>query len=185
MMDNMRSLNVAMVGPYPLDGKVAGGVEGVSAALVRGLRAIEGIDVQVITAATDPPPAQTSGEPSVAVVPQSKRMRRITLYWAERQRIVRCIRRANPDLVHVQGQNWYAMAALAAGYPTLVTLHGMARKEALIVDGRGALLEQFSRGIRGLFNARFEAATLGLARHIVVISPYVREGALAGLLRML
>lgn len=175
MNNNTRSLNVAMVGPYPLNGKVAGGVEGVSATLVGALKGVEGVNVQVITAATDAPSPQASDEPSLVVVPQSKRLRRLTLYRTERQRIVRSIRRANPDLVHVQGQNWYAVAALAAGYPTLVTLHGMARKEALIVDRRSALLEQLSRGIRGLFNAQFETRTLAQARHIVVISPYVRE----------
>ena len=169
-------IGVAMVGPYPLEeGKVSGGIEGVAAALTQGLRALPGVELQIITASPDSSLAGRFSGPGLTVVPQSNRLRRLTFYRQERRRTLQCIRNASPDVVHVQGQNWFAMAALASGYPTVVTLHGMLGKEAPLIDRRSALLEQLSKRMRGLFNARFEGEVLRRARHIIVISPYVQE----------
>ncbi len=168
-------MRVALVGPYPIRGVVEGGVEGVSAALAKGLSGVTDVDLQIITASSNSSRlARHNGVP-VVIVPQSRRLRRLTFYRAERRRVTQSIRELDPDLVHVQGQNWYAIAALAAGYPTLVTLHGMAHKERLISDQRTNVLDAVSKRVRSFFNARFEVETLRRADHIVIISPYVRR----------
>ncbi len=172
-------MRVALAGPYPLSEKIRGGVEGVNAVLASALARIPDIDLHIITAAHDGRPTQSVDGAKLTVLPESRRFRRMTFYWLERRRLVRCLRELRPDVVHVQGQNWYALAALSAGFPTVVTLHGMINKEKQISDGRTALLDSASRWARFFFNARYEEETLRRAKHIILISPYV-EVSIAG-----
>lgn len=163
-------MKVAMVGPYPLDGVATGGIAAVSAALAFALRRLDDIDLHIVTTA---PRGASSFTPSVHLIADSGRWRRLTMYRAERAAIARTLCDLRPDIVHAQGQNFFAIGALGAGLPAVVTLHGMLAREASITDPRSRWTERLSKHIRGRFNARFEAATLRRARDIIVISPFV------------
>jgi glycosyltransferase involved in cell wall biosynthesis len=169
-------MRVAMVGPYPLGGTVTGGIEAVAAALVDGLRLLNDIDVHIVTVSAQATYSyEAPSSVAIHALPSSGRWRRPTLYRRERTAIARCLRELRPDLVHVQGQNFYALGALDAGLPTVVTLHGMLAQEARIVDTRSHWTERLSKRLRGLFNASCEATALRRAGHLIIISPYVAE----------
>jgi glycosyltransferase involved in cell wall biosynthesis len=163
-----------MVGPYPVGRPITGGVEAVASALVGGLNRWPDIDLHLVTRADDGRASQPPTDESMTVLPAS-RWSRATLYRNERSGIVKAIRQIDPDVVHVQGQNFYAVGALDAGYPTVVTLHGMLAQEAKITDRRSKPQEQVSKRLRGFFNTWFETATLRRAKHVIVISPYVTQ----------
>lgn len=166
-------MKVAMVGPYPLGGVATGGVAAVAAALAGALRQLDDIDLHIVTTAASGPTFTDDRSLPVHLVPDSGRWRRITMYRAERAAIARCLRELRPDVVHVQGQNFFAVGALASGLPTVVTLHGMLAREAHIVDRRSRWIERLNKRVRGRFNAWFEATTLRRAQHLIIISPYV------------
>jgi glycosyltransferase involved in cell wall biosynthesis len=155
---------------------IAGGIEAVSSALVCALQRLDDVELHVVTVAAGKPlAARHVDQPPLHVLVSSGRWQRPTLYLRERAAIARCLRELRPDVVHVQGQNFYALGALSAGLPTLVTLHGMLAREARIVDPRSRWTERLSKRVRGYVNATFEAKTLRRAAQIVVISPYVAE----------
>lgn len=162
-----------MVGPYPVSGVATGGIAAVAAALAGALRKVDGIDLHVVTTAPTGATVPKGAESWIHLVRDSGRWRRLTFYRSERAQISGILREAKPDIVHVQGQNFFAIGALAAGLPTVVTLHGMLGREAHIVDRRSRWTERVSKLVRGRLNARFEAATLRRASDLIIISPYV------------
>ena len=166
-----------MVGPYPLDGLPPGGVGSVSAALVAGLRELDGVEIHIVTIALpEARPETTSLGPGITLhALGSWQFRRPTMYYLERRAITRLLRRLDPDVAHVQGQNFYGPAALASGVPTVISVHGMLSREAHILDQRSALRERISKRLRGGFNARFEALSLRAARHLIINNPYVEK----------
>lgn len=169
---------IAMVGPYPLDGdRITGGIEAVAAYLVKGILARSRLELHVITVSDGEAAAPVIRRDGLTIhpVPSSGRWRRLTLYLRERWAIASRLRELRPDLVHVQGQNFYAAAALGAPYPRVVTLHGMLQKEAQILDRRSGWREQASKRLRGRFNSYFENFALRKASDLIVISPYVAE----------
>ncbi len=166
-------MKVMMVGPYPVSGVATGGIAAVAAALAQALHEIDDIDLHIVTTAAAGAAVTPGPGPAIQLVRDSGRWRRLTFYRGERTRIARLLREANPDIVHVQGQNFFAIGALAAGLPTVVTLHGMISREASIVDRRSRWTERISKLVRGRLNARFEAATLRQASDLIIISPYV------------
>ena len=171
-------MKVAMVGPYPVDGVATGGIAAVALALADALRQLDDIDLHIVTTSTGG--AASAATTWMHLVPDSGRWRRVTMYRAERTAIARTLRELRPDVVHAQGQNFFAIGALDAGLPAVVTLHGMLAREASIIDRRSRWTERLSKRIRGRFNARFEAATLRRARDIIVISPFVARTIAGG-----
>jgi glycosyltransferase involved in cell wall biosynthesis len=167
-------MKVAMVGPYPVNRPITGGIEAVAHALAIPLRLLPGLELHIVTRADDGTAKVGPDEANLHVVP-APRFSRANFYRTERGAITRLLRELQPDVVHVQGQNFYALGSLAAGLPTVVTLHGMLFREAKIVDPRSHWSERIFKRLRGFFNARFEAITLQRARHLIVINPYVSE----------
>jgi L-malate glycosyltransferase len=82
------------------------------------------------------------------------------------------IRATGAQLVHAHGQVGYTIGALRSGVPHVVTPHGMLRREKRAPEGSGALSGVHLR--QALWGAT-EDWCLARARHIVVISPYVRR----------
>ncbi len=80
-------------------------------------------------------------------------------------------RRCRPDVLHAHGQSGYAVGALLSGYPTVVTVHGIYAQEKRASGERwtprSALREWAWRST--------EEWVLRRARHVIIISPYVRE----------
>lgn len=167
-------LRVAMVGPYPVGRNLSNGVEAVTVGVVDLLSRRDDIDVHVVTAVFGGSD-ETIEQDGITIhtVGSSDRWRRITFYRGERTGISRTIGRIAPDVVHAQGANFYGLGAMAAGLPTVTTLHGMLFKEASIVDPAMSRVEQAKSRVRGYFNARFERQVLQRAEHIITISGYV------------
>lgn len=76
------------------------------------------------------------------------------------------------QLVHAHGQVGYTIGALRSGVPHVVTPHGMLQREKRAPEGSGALSGAYLR--QALWGAT-EDWCLTRARHVVVISPYVRR----------
>lgn len=171
-------MKVAIVGPYPLEGRPPGGIESVSAALVHGLQQIDDVEVHLITIAL---PGATPGvrwlgpRATLHALRSTGRLRRPTTFFFERRAITRLLGQLRPDIVHVQGQNFYAPAALASGFPTVISIHGMLAREAYIIDPRSSAGERISKRLRGIFNARFEAIALREAKHLIINNPYAEQ----------
>lgn len=166
-----------MVGPYPPKGSaITGGIEAVATYLANGLLRQPDLELHVVTLAEDGQVGTVVDGPLTRhQLPSSGRWKRPTLFLRERRAIAAKLRAMRPDVVHVQGQNFYAMGALAARMPTVVTLHGMLHKEAQIVDPRSTFPERVGKVLRGRFNSYFERLTLERARDLIIISPYVGE----------
>ncbi len=171
-------MRIALVGPYPLEGLPPGGIESVTAALVAGFGEVGGHEVHVITIAF---PGATPGTRALGpgmtlhALRSSGRLRRPTLYWYERRSVARMLRRLAVDVVHVQGQNFYAAAAVTSGIATVASVHGMLSVEAHILDDRSQLRERMSKRLRGSFNARFEAQSMRQATDLIINNPYVEK----------
>lgn len=166
-----------MVGPYPLPGRPpTGGIEAVAVALVAGLRA-EGVEPVLVTCTTtvrEPTTVDADGL-EMRLIPYGEAAGARLPYLSEHRAIGGALRDIAPDVVHVQGQNHIGPASLAAGFPTVVTLHGILYREQHIVDPSASRATQVRARIRNGVNARFERYTLRRAKHLVIISPYVSE----------
>lgn len=164
-----------MVGPYPLPGRPpTGGIEAVAVALVGGLREL-GIEPTLVTctSAVRAEDRVRRDGLEMRLLPYGSTTPRGVPYLTERRAVERAVRSIAPDVVHVQGQNHVAPAALAAGFPTVVTLHGILYREQHISDPTASRGTRLRARLRNGLNARFERTTLRRARHLIIISPYV------------
>jgi glycosyltransferase involved in cell wall biosynthesis len=170
-------VRIAMVGPYPLPGRPpTGGIEAVATALTDGLREA-GATVELITctpSVSREERVERDGMP-MWLIPYGSIADRRLPYVHEHRAVARRLRAIAPDVVHVQGQNVLGPAALSAGLPTVVTLHGILYREQHIGDATASALSRLKARARNGLNARFEATTLKRARHLVIISPYVLD----------
>lgn len=91
----------------------------------------------------------------------------------ERREIRRELQRLGPDVVHVQGTDMYGVAGLRSGFPSVVTVHGIAQNEARITNPATSVRGQLHHRLRRVGNSIFEKATLRSAEDVIVISPYV------------
>ena len=93
--------------------------------------------------------------------------------WTSDAEYVRAtIRATGAQLVHAHGQVGYTVGAIRSGVPHVVTPHGMLLREKRAPAGAGVLSRDHLR--QALWNAT-ESWCLAHAKHIVVISPYVRK----------
>jgi glycosyltransferase involved in cell wall biosynthesis len=96
----------------------------------------------------------------------------VSSWTSDAEYVRRTIRTTGAQLVHAHGQVGYTIGAIRSGLPHVVTPHGMLQREKRAPEDAGAL----SRGrLRQTLWSRTEDWCLAHARHIVVISPYVRR----------
>jgi glycosyltransferase involved in cell wall biosynthesis len=96
----------------------------------------------------------------------------VSSWTSDAEYVRRTIRTTGAQLVHAHGQVGYTIGAIRSGVPHVVTPHGMLQREKRAPEDAGAL----SRGrLRQTLWSRTEDWCLARARHIVVISPYVRR----------
>lgn len=173
----MNKLKVAIVGPYPLNPyKITGGIQAVNCNLVKGLQNFEDLDLHVITVDFDQE-TEAFRENGITMhyLYSSKKLGQITLYNRVRKWIVNQVREIDPQIVHVHGTDMYGYAVKKLEYPTLLTVHGILRQEGKISNSNSGWGKRFFQGTKGFFNSYFECSTLKRMKHIVVISPYVKE----------
>lgn len=87
--------------------------------------------------------------------------------WVRRQIVA-----TRAQLVHAHGQVGYTIAAIRSGVPHVVTPHGMLAREKHASAGAPVLGRE---RVRQELWSRTERWCLEHARHMVVISPYVRQ----------
>jgi glycosyltransferase involved in cell wall biosynthesis len=166
-------LRVALVGEYPIseDAIQEGGIQSVTYALAHALARRPDIECHVIAAMNG---ATTKyrrvGELHVHYIRRLNLPRLVTQRIHDVPALVRLIRSVNPDVVHGEGQDRQALAALGAGFPTVITPHGvlfietrMMRRHALDIAGA---VKQY------LIN-ELEREVFRRARDMIIISRYL------------
>jgi len=167
-------MKIAILGQYPLDTERLGGVEVAIVYAQRELLKIPGVELHIITCKPqlDQPKIVEGDRCTVTYLPRQG-LGRITWHRAEVSAISKALRATAPDIVHAHGSGFYAGAALASPYPTVVTVHGIASREA-------RLLTTLGDRARGLLDALYERSVVRRTRHLILITPYV-EQVFAGL----
>jgi glycosyltransferase involved in cell wall biosynthesis len=161
-------LRVAMIGEFPQDfDHPTGGVQAVTACLVRGLEA-SGVDVEIVDFCAAP-----SRDGSIGGLPRADRrveyIRRRRpgvifnwlLAWRRANQVVEELR---PDVVHVQGiPELYRKGRL----PAVLTVHGLGPQDALYGDSSWARPSSWILRATGWQSMRHYS-------DVIAISPYVR-----------
>lgn len=78
------------------------------------------------------------------------------------------LRALQPDIVHAHGSGLYAGGALAAPYPSVLTVHGIISQEA-------KLLTEWPARLRAYLDVRYERSVVRRTRHLMLITPYVAQ----------
>jgi glycosyltransferase involved in cell wall biosynthesis len=164
-------MRIVIAGYHPADpARILGGVEAITLRLAEGLAEAGGHEIHVVTTRPEirrpeilSPPGRT-----VHLLPRSRLLGNITLMWRDRRQLGRLFRHLVPDVIHAHSTSEFALAALESGYPTVVSVHGIAREEARLARGAAERL-------RGLARTRLEALVLRRVRDVMVVSPYVAD----------
>jgi glycosyltransferase involved in cell wall biosynthesis len=168
-------LRVALVGEYPISEESIqeGGIQSVTYALANALARRPDIECNVIAAMNG---ATTNyrrvGELHVHYIRRLNLPRLVTLRIHDVPAIVGLIRSIKPDVVHGEGQDRQALAALGAGFPTVITPHGV-----LFVESR--MMRRHSLDIAGALKQylinNMEREVFSRARDMIIISRYLPQ----------
>ncbi len=129
----------------------------------------KGLELHVVSQTTELKENQTVIYQGVTFhfVKRPSRLRAATLFQFDRLRIMRVLKKIQPDLVHAQGTDEYGYAAMSGPWPAVLTLHGIRRMEAQWLStsffSRWTLLKYI------------EAYCIRKAKHIISINPYVER----------
>jgi glycosyltransferase involved in cell wall biosynthesis len=136
--------------------------------LARSLAQLSDTEVHVITEIDDIPASKTVTADGVHIhfIRSPARFKTLTLWQFDRLRLHRVLAEIDPDVVHGEGlENQYGYAAVTAGRPCLLTIHGIPK-----------LVRSFYGGAwfdRQRFVEMFERYCLRHATNLVVINPFV------------
>jgi glycosyltransferase involved in cell wall biosynthesis len=168
---DQRGLRVALVGPFPAEeGKVVGGVEGVTAALGDGLAGREGVEVHAVTCVhglAAPEVRRRSSGVIVHLVPLFGKAGNLTFFAVDVARILSVLKEIDPDVVHAHTQLFYARAAQKSGKPAVLTIHGIIYREAALQRGWTRLRTRLA----GLY----DRSAVRAAKHMTFINHYAAE----------
>lgn len=171
-------MKVAILGRYPLDTQRLGG--GVEAAIIyaqRELLKLPNVELHFITCTERLSQVKRAeGEGFTITYLPRRRYGRITGHRAEVRAMISVLGEIKPDVVHAHSAGLYAGAALASGYPTVVTVHGIFWRESKLLTGWPARL-------RGFLDSQYERSIIRRAQHLITITPYVEkafEGVFSG-----
>ncbi len=161
-------LRVAIIALYPLDAAhMAGGMRVAVYNLVQALGVYSDLDIHVIYCddEVDHDHSEMSGHETVHYLSLPRR-RVIPNYISSVQRITRALPEIAPDIVNAHASH-FAIPALRAGLPTVLTLHGVGHREAAIYNH--GLYDRARYGLMTLY----DRYTLPRVHDIIAISPYV------------
>ncbi len=162
-------MKVVILAPYPENvNKVRGGVEAVILYLIEGLQQFKDLDLHVVTLArgTQQEKVVSSAHLTMHYVPAASRLSYLTFY-INRNRVKQKIMSLAPDIIDAHVAGPYVEAALQSNYPTVVTLHGVRRREVQTYK------TAFTRFYKGWPIIRTERYCVKNAQHIIAISPYI------------
>lgn len=145
-----------------------GGVEAVSATLVRALAALPEFEVSVFTfsRSTRVPSVQTWHGAAIHREPQPPGSMLRLAVGRGRDRLAAFVEKARPEVVHAH--DTFGIMAQRLGGPRVLTIHGFIHGDTLVGGGRRRLL-------RSLMWRRAEHRAWASFPHVISISPYVRE----------
>ncbi len=164
-------LRVVLCGAYPEESQRAlGGVEAVTELMASELARTPGVELDVLTLRSSRAPGATVVRDGVRVhylartpvLPFSVRSN-----WGDPRRGRSSLARLAPDIVHAEGLDGLAVAAVRGAKPAVVTPHGIGHR-----DIAAELRTAWDRCRLVLFR-RLERTCLTRARHVITISPYV------------
>ncbi len=165
-----RPLKVALATMYPLDpSRRSGGLQAVACDLVGGFKSVDDLELHVVhcTKEVDSDTVVQDGPVFVHYLHAPRRRiipNMITSVWKLRREF----RRIRPDVVNAH-MSQYATAGILAGFPTVLTIHGIVWREAQIF--RRTWFDRMRYRAAMLFD-RFAVRRV---RRIVAINPYVRR----------
>lgn len=168
-------LRVALVGEYPISEEaiLEGGVQSVTHALAHALARRHDIECHVVSAmlgvTTD---YRRVGHLHVHYVRRPPVPRLVSGKYFDAPALAKVVRSIKPDVVHGQGQDRHALGALRAGYPTVITPHGV-----LFIESR--LLQRhrydFVGAMKGGIINGWEREVFRRANHMILISRYLPQ----------
>lgn len=170
-----RRLRVALVGEYPIseDSIQEGGIQSVTYALAHALARRADVECHVIAAMNG---ATTNyrrvGQLHVHYARRLNLPRLVTQRFHDVPVLTRMIRAIAPDVVHGEGQDRQALAALGAGFPTVITPHGVLFIESRMMrrhrlDLTGALKQYLINDM--------EREVFRRSRDMIIISRYLTQ----------
>jgi len=161
-------MRVAIISLYPLDSAhMIGGMRVAVYNLVQALSAYNDLDIHVIYCDDEVTHDHTEQHGKAIVHYLALPQRRLLPnYIRSVLRIGQFLPQIRPDVVNAHA-NHFAIPALKAGLPTVLTLHGVAHREAAIYNHR--LYDRLRYGLMTLY----DRYTLPRVKHIIAISPYV------------
>lgn len=164
------------MGPYPVSAPgsaetvLPGGVDAVVYSLARGLARVPGVEVTVITAVPGSDhAAERPGQGFRVLQAPRPRGGRLTGQRQVTANLHAALGELRPDIVHAHGAGIYGLAALDAGAPHVITLHGIIFREAR----QAWSTSSWAGRLRWQADARMERGVVERARAIIAISPYV------------
>jgi glycosyltransferase involved in cell wall biosynthesis len=170
-------MRVAIVTDFPHDPEdPCGGVQAVSVHLIRGLSALEGLELHVVTEDVKCAVPQESlwGGVRVHRLPRKGKATLGNAVGPGRRQMADYLHRLAPDVVHAH--DVYGLMVKGLALPRVFTIHGQIYRDTRVSGGR------FSR-IRSWLWKRIELNGWSDQPHVISISPYVREqltGIVAG-----
>jgi glycosyltransferase involved in cell wall biosynthesis len=171
-----------LVGEYPISEESIqeGGIQSVTYALAHALARRPDIECHVVAAMNG---ATTNyrrvGALHVHYIRRLNLPRLVTQRLHDVPALVRLIRSVNPDIVHGEGQDRQALAALGAGFPTVITPHGVLFIESRMMRGHSL---DIAGALRQHLINRMEREVFRLASDMIIISRYLPQiyGAMLG-----
>jgi glycosyltransferase involved in cell wall biosynthesis len=168
-----------LVGEYPIteESIQEGGVQSVTYALAHALARRQDIECHVIAAMKG---ATTKyrriGELHVHYIRRLnlRHLVSVALRILEVPALARLIRSIKPDIVHGQGQDRHALAALGAGFPAAITPHGVAFVESRMLRRHRLDFAGYLRLRQYLVNST-EREVFRRARDMIIISRYLPQ----------
>jgi glycosyltransferase involved in cell wall biosynthesis len=163
-------MRIAMLGQYPSKKEIVrGGVETCIIGLVNELKKYSDLELHIVTTDVKTKNITTiEGNLAIYYLSSPSLPRFVTATTIDKYKIIKQIKKLQPDIVHAHmtGQGYYA---LRSGFPTVITVHGIAKEEydPKIQPGLLGMLRR--RAVLPMEHYVFEHAKI-----LAVVSPYVK-----------
>jgi glycosyltransferase involved in cell wall biosynthesis len=164
-------IRVAMIAHHPqTNDQIDGGVQAVTSYLVNSLAKTRDLDLHVLSFAKEIDRVLVTKHPNYShySIPLA-RYGTATWFIKDQARLNSCLATIRPDIVHSQGGGHHGVLATRSHFPSVVTIHGIHRREARFLPG---LKRRFRAMIEGWIGEQYY---IRHASHTILISPYVAD----------
>ncbi len=164
-------MRIVVAGRYPLGtGVLCSGVERVASLLAEAISSEKDFEVFIVTCSdkVEKELFLNHNKLKISVLPILRRFGNLRLYKQERDRISEKIRYFSPDIVHSHDLGFYTLAGLSAGYPQVVSVHGVRHID---IDFEPSFLNR----VRKFSISYLEKRCLENARWLIINTPYLQN----------